>query len=140
MATAISNKSINFLLLLSVSVNTPATVSHCALAIKSITEKLNPGQIPAITADQSVYALGKQVRWEYPEELGNEIWMMGPLHIEMLLLSMIGDWLPGSGWCKIYEKAEISTPGRIDSFLNGEHVIQSCYAHQVTPATLVQLA
>ena len=140
MATAISNKSISFLLLLSVSVNTPATVSHCALAIKSITEKLNPGQIPVITADQSVYALGKQVQWEYPEELGNEIWMMGPLHIEMLLLSMIGDWLPGSGWCKIYEKAEISTPGRIDSFLNGEHVIQSCYAYQVTPATLVQLA
>ena len=101
MATAISSKSISFLLLLSVSVNTPATVSHCALAIKSITEKLNPGQIPVITADQSVYALGKQVRWKYPEEFGNEIWMMGPLHIEMLHLSMIEDWLPGSGWCKI---------------------------------------
>ena len=65
---------------------------------------------------------------------------MGPLHNEMLLLSMIGDWLTGSGWSKIYERTEISTPGRIDSFLKRKKVKRSRYAHQVTLATLVQLA
>ena len=65
---------------------------------------------------------------------------MGPLHNEMLLLSMIGDWLAGSGWSKIYKRTEISTPGRIDSFLKRKKVKRSRYAHQVTLATLVQLA
>ena len=98
MATAVSSKSISQLLpLLSDSVNTPATVRHCAFVIKSIIERLNPGQIPVITADQLVHALVKQVQWKYPEELGNIIWMMGPVHTEMLLLSMIEDWLAGSG-------------------------------------------
>ena len=98
MATAVSSKSVSQLLpLFSDSANTPATVRHCAFVIKSITERLNPDQIPVITADKLVYALGKQVQWKYPEELGNIIWMMGPVHTEMLLLSMIEDWLAGSG-------------------------------------------
>ena len=66
--------------------------------------------------------------------------MMGPLYIEMLFLSMIGDWLAGIDWCKIYERAKISTPGRIDIFLKGKHVKRSRHVHQGTLATLVQLA
>ena len=66
--------------------------------------------------------------------------MMGPLHIEMLLLSMIGDWLAGSGWCEIYKRSEISTPGRSNSFLKVKHLKRSRYADQVTLPTLVQLA
>ena len=34
---------------------------------------------------------------------------MGPIHIEMLIVSMIGDWLADSGWCEISERAETST-------------------------------
>ena len=30
---------------------------------------------------------------------------MGPLHIEMALLSIIRDWLKGSGWLGIFNKA-----------------------------------
>ena len=66
--------------------------------------------------------------------------MMGPLHIEMLLLSMIGDWLAGSGWCEIYKRSEISTPGRSNSFLKVKHLKRSRYADQVTLPTLVQLS
>ena len=68
------------------SINTPATVRHCAKIIVKLTKKLNPGQVPIITADQPVYALGKQVQWFYPHEFGSIIWMMGPLHIEMFLI------------------------------------------------------
>ena len=128
--TAISAESVSQLLpLLPDSVNTPATVKHWALVIKSITEKLNPGQFPVITADQPVYAQGKQVQWKYPEELGKAIWMIGPFHIEMLILSMIGDWLADSGWCEISERVETSTRGRTDSFLKGKHVKRSCNTH-----------
>ena len=56
----------------------------------------------------------------------------------LLLLSMIGNWLADSDWCEIYERAEISTPARIDSFLKGKHVKRSRYAQQVTLATLFQ--
>ena len=35
-------------------VHTPAMVRHCTQLIKEITEKLNPGQQPVITADQPV--------------------------------------------------------------------------------------
>ena len=63
MTTAISSKSVSQLLaLFPDSVNTPATVRHCALVIKSITKKMNPGQIPVITVDQPAYALRKQVQ------------------------------------------------------------------------------
>ena len=64
MGTAISSKSISQLLpLLPDSVNTSATVRHCALIIKSITEKLNPDQIPVIVADQpSLMEVSRVVR------------------------------------------------------------------------------
>ena len=61
------------------------TVRHCGKTIVKLTEKFNPGQVPVLTADQPVYALGKQVQWLYPNEFGNIIWMMGPLHIEMFV-------------------------------------------------------
>ena len=67
------------------SINTPVTVRHCGKTIVKLTEKFNPGQVPVLTADQPVYALGKQVQWLYPNEFGNIIWMMGPLHIEMFV-------------------------------------------------------
>ena len=63
MTTAISSKSVSQLLAsFPDSVNTPATVRHCTLVIKSITEKMDPGQIPVITVDQPAYALRKQVQ------------------------------------------------------------------------------
>eukprot|EP00112_Aurelia_sp_Birch-Aquarium-sp1_P020485 Seg5293.2 transcript_id=Seg5293.2/GoldUCD/mRNA.D3Y31 product="hypothetical protein" protein_id=Seg5293.2/GoldUCD/D3Y31 len=54
----------------------------------------------------------------------------------MAFLSAIGDWLEGSGWADILVKAEISTPGRADSFLSGRNVKRSRYANQITCAGL----
>ena len=73
-------------------------VRHCITVICKIIEDVNPGQSTAITGDQAVYALGKQVQFKYPLEFGKNIWTMGPLHIEMAFISAIGDyWLEGSG-------------------------------------------
>ena len=86
--------SVNQLLpILPKSINTPVTVIHCAKIIVKSTKNLNPSQVSIITADPLVYALGKHVQWLYPHEFGNAIWMMRPLHIEMMFLNINGTWL-----------------------------------------------
>ena len=62
--------------------------------------------------------------------------MMGGLHIEMATLSVIGDWVDGSGWTGLLERADINTPGRIESTLSGGDVKRSRYVHQVSLAAL----
>ena len=83
--------------------------------------------------DQPVYAIAKQVQWSKPEDYKDVVVMMGPLHIEMAFLNAIGDWLEGSGWVDIFEKARLTTVGCIE-------VKRSRYAHQVSLASLVKLA
>eukprot|EP00794_Sanderia_malayensis_P004251 gene4251-4816_t len=126
--------------LLKESINSPAMVSHCLNVICHLTSKLNPRQIPVVTADQPVYALAKQEQWKQPGKFKECLIMLGPLHIEMAFLSAIGDWLEGSGWTTVFERAQISTIGRIESFLSGTKVKRSRYAHQVSLAALVTMS
>ena len=69
-----------------------------------------------------MYAFGKQVQWLYSHEFGNIIWMIGPLHIELIFLNTMGTWLDGGDWSDLYEKSGINTSGRTNSFLKGSHV------------------
>lgn len=107
--------------------------------VKKIIEHFNPGQSMVITADEPVYALLKQNQLMFPEKFEDSFCKMGDLHIEMTFQSTIGDWLEGSGWTEIYENANISTSGRIDSFLKSSHVKRTRYAHQVTLKVLLEL-
>eukprot|EP00112_Aurelia_sp_Birch-Aquarium-sp1_P011752 Seg2473.2 transcript_id=Seg2473.2/GoldUCD/mRNA.D3Y31 product="hypothetical protein" protein_id=Seg2473.2/GoldUCD/D3Y31 len=127
--------------LLNESVNSTAMLRRTMGVVKQILLKLNPQQAVVLTADQPVYALGKQVKWMYPEFYGESkiVMMMGALHIEMAFLNTIGDWLEGSGWVEILVKAEVNTPGRAESFLSGSQVKRSRYAHQVSCAALYLL-
>ena len=45
--------------------------------------------------------------------------MLGPLHIEMLIDFLIGDWVQGIGWIETMVKAGFITSGR------GEGILQS---------------
>ena len=57
-------KSISTLLpILEDSINSTAMVRHCIEIVRNTTSHLNPGQITVLTADEPVYALGKQVQW-----------------------------------------------------------------------------
>ena len=58
----------------------------------------------------------------------------------MAYTKALGDWLEGSGWTSILEKARISTPGRIESFLSGNNVKRCRYAHQLSLAALLKLS
>ena len=67
-------------------------VAHCMRVIKTTIHSINPGQAPVITGDQPVYDLMKQVQWQFPNEFGEDkfVIMMGGLHLEMAMLSVIG--------------------------------------------------
>ena len=58
----------------------------------------------------------------------------------MAYMCALGDWLDGSGWIDIFQKANINTPGRIESFLKGSNVKRSRYAHQVSLSSLVAIS
>lgn len=70
--------------------------------VRNMTAHLNPGQVPVLTMDQPLFALGKRLHWNFPESLGEDhyVLLMGALHIEMAILHrpMIDSWLQDSGW------------------------------------------
>ena len=68
-------------------------VAHCMRVIRKLIQLLNPMQIPVITGDQPVYALMKQIQWQFFNEFEEEHFFVGigGLHIEMPMLSLIGN-------------------------------------------------
>ena len=127
--------------LLQDEIATHAMVRHTMDIIDRVHKSLKIDQPIIVTADQPVYAIGKQVQWLYPDEYGDckVVMMMGPLHIEMNFIGMLGNWLESSGWTECLVKAKITTPGKAESFLSGSHPKRSRYAHQVTCAALSTL-
>ena len=135
------HKCINELLpFLEDSVNSLGMAKHCMMLVEKLVSTINSHQDPVITADQPVYALGKRVQWMYPDRFKNVVCMMSRLHIEMALLNAIDDWLEGSGWLGVFNKAKISTSGRVDSFLSESHVKRSRYAHLISLFALLSMA
>ena len=123
------------------SVNSPALVRQCVEIIKLLTQHLNQSQKQImITGDQPVYALGKKVQWMFPDQFCDVLWMMGPLHIEIAFLDPISNWLDGSGWTNIFERAMITTTGQTESYLSGRKMKRTRYAHQVSLVSLIHLS
>ena len=91
----------------------PATIKHSLDVIKRAIEFLNPGQTPVTAFDQPLYAIAKRLQWYFPNSYGTSIFVMilGALHIEMAMLSTMGDRFEGSGWLNILSNAKVTTPG-----------------------------
>ena len=68
----------------------------------------------------------------------NLVLMLGALHIEMVLLNCLGDWLQDSGWTTALSNAGVKSSGN-DSLLSGHEVGKTKYVHQVTALILYQL-
>ena len=64
--------------------------------------------------------------------------MLGGLHIEMVMLSCIGDRLQDSSWKIALSNSEFTSPGN-DSLLTGHGVAKMKYIHQVTALILYKL-
>ena len=79
---------------------------------------LNPGQTPVIAADQPLYALLKQIQWEWPEYGEDKfVIMFGGLHIEMAALKSLGTLLEDSGCTSAIVEAGLATSGTAESLI-----------------------
>ena len=107
---------------------------HGMHVVREAIRYLNPGQVPFITGDQPLYAIMKQCQWQWPEDVGenNYVVLMGGLHLKMAFMKMLGSWLEGSGWSTILAESEVTTPGRADNAVKGGNITRSRYFHQVT--------
>ncbi|XP_048577134.1 uncharacterized protein LOC5514185 [Nematostella vectensis] len=113
-------------------------VKHGMDVLKHAITFLNPDQIPVITVDQPLFALAKMVQWKWPASHGEQAYvvMMGGLHIEMALWSVVGDLLDGSGWTTAITESNVASSGEADSFLRVTHLTRTRHAHQVTVLAL----
>ena len=118
-----------------------ATIKHAMKKIREAVAFLNPGQTPVLAADQPLYALAKQIQWYWPDEYGEDkfVIMFGGLHIEMTVLKSIGSMLQDSGWTSALVEADVASSGTADSFLSATSVTKTRQAHQVTACSLFQL-
>ena len=60
--------------------------------------------------------------------------MLSGLHIEKTAWKALGKWLDSSGWTTALVQADITSPGKVCSFLKASHVSGTRHAHQVTAA------
>lgn len=115
-----------------------AMIRHGMEVTKLAVDHVNKGQTPVIAFDQPLYALAKQVQWNWKDLYGEGrfVVMMGALHIEMAALKTLGDWLEESGWCSALVEAEIASAGTAQSFIYASHVSRTRSAHQVSFSTV----
>ena len=91
---------------------------------------LNPGQIPVVAVDQPLYALAKQIQWQWPEYGEDEfVLMFRGLHIEMAALRSTGPILRDSGWTSTLSEAGAASSGSAQSFLVASSVTRTRQAH-----------
>ena len=120
--------------------HSPATIKHVMRKIRDTVAFLNPGQIPVVAADQPLYALAKQIQWQWPGHGEDEfVVMFGGLHIEMAVLRSAGTILRDSGWTSTLSEAGVASPGTAESFLVASSVTRTRQAHQVTACSLYKL-
>ena len=118
--------------------NSVAMIRHSMDIVKAAIQYLNPGQTPVLAADQPLYALAKKIQWTWPATHGEDhfVIMLGGLHIEMVTLKLLGDWLEDSGWTNALVQADIASSGIANSFIQASHVTKTRHAQQVTAASL----
>ena len=115
-----------------------AMIKHAITVVMKAVEHLNPGQAAVIAFDQPLYALAKQIKWRFPDMMGEDklIVMLGGLHIELAVLEAIGSWLLGSGWTEVVAQAGITTTERAESLVTSAHY----YAYKISPSNYGILA
>ena len=93
--------------------NDSTTMYHSLRLAIETTTFLNAGQTPILEADQPLYDLCKKLQWKYPDTVGEKKWllMIGAMHTEKMIYSLLGDWLSGSGWTVALAKACVATNG-----------------------------
>ena len=99
--------------------SSPSMLKHGVDLIAAVTKYLNGDQPVVIGVDQSIFAIGKQLQWNFPEQYGCDkvLFMFGPLHIEMDFLRILGAYMEGCGWTSIVVNSGITTAGSAEALL-----------------------
>ena len=118
-----------------------ATMKHAMQKVKEATLYLNQDQVPVVTVDQPLFAIAKQIQWQWPETFGKDkfIVILGGIHIEMAAFKAIGHLLKESGWTAVLTEAGIAFSGTAESFLTASSVTKTRFAHQVTDCALYKM-
>ena len=116
-------------------------IKHSMNVIKASVEYINPGQIPVIAFDQPLYALAKQIQWNWRDIYGEQkfVVMFSGLHIEQAFLKTLGSLLENRGWTAALVDADVATAGTADSFIKVANIKQARKAHQVPVSALYVL-
>ncbi len=115
-----------------------AMIRHSMDMIKQAIHEFNPGQVLVITLDKPLYAIAKAIQSNWQETYGEDhfVIMLGGLHIGMVGLRVIGDWLEDSGWVEALVQAKVASAGTASSFVNVSHITRTRRAYQVTASSL----
>ena len=117
-----------------------ATIKHAMEKIRDTVSFLNPGQTPVLAADQPLYALAKQIQWQWPDYGEDKfVIMFGGLHIELASLRSIGTLPQDSGWTSAICEANVASSGTAESFLTASSITRTRQAHQITACSLYNL-
>ena len=95
-----------------------ATMKHAMQKVKETTSYLRPDQITVVTVDQPLFAVAKQIQWQWPETFGEDkyIVILGGVHIEMAAFKTIGNLLKESWWTAVLTEAGIASSGTAEPF------------------------
>ena len=65
---------------------------HSMTIVANATNCVNPGQTPVLSVDQPLFALAKQIQWNWLENFGEHrfVLVLGSLHLEMAALRTLG--------------------------------------------------
>ena len=90
-----------------------AMIRYSMAIIREAVQFLNSGRIPVVTFGQPLYAIAKQVQWNWPDQFSEDqfVVMLGGHHIEMAASKTLGDWLDGSGWTDALVQAGVAKCG-----------------------------
>ena len=118
-----------------------ATMKHAMQTVKETTPHLRPDQVPVVTVDQPLFAVAKQIQWQWSETFRKNkyIVILAGLHIEMAAFKTIWNSLKESGWTAVLIEAGIASSGTAESFLSASSVTKTRLAHQVTACVLYKL-
>ena len=115
----------------------PSLVKHVIDRTSEIVQDLNRSQVLFITADQPIYAVCKRLQWYNPSTYGLKkvFFILGGLHLEHVMESVLGDYFNGSDVTDILRSAKVSSTTDA-SFLSGGNIMKTRFNYQVLAVVL----
>ena len=115
-------------------------MKHGLKVICAALQKLNPGQIPVVAADQPLFAILKQIQWQ-DDLYGDDrcVVMLRGMHSELGFWGILGKLVKESGWEEVLAEADIVSSGRANSVIHASHLKWTRQSHEVSAVAFSKL-